>query len=126
MGITNPLHLLFLGAIALIVLGPKRLPDLARALGTGMREFRDAISEATDHDDHAIESPAIYAPAAPETVGAAAVQTAPVATPPEQPVEAAVDGPAVPAPPRPPAPSSVAAVAEVAAASSGPPAAPAA
>jgi sec-independent protein translocase protein TatA len=43
-GIENPVHLLFLGAVALLVLGPKKLPELARALGKGMREFRDAIS----------------------------------------------------------------------------------
>jgi sec-independent protein translocase protein TatA len=44
MGIENPVHLLFIGAIALIVLGPKRLPEVARALGKGMREFRQAMS----------------------------------------------------------------------------------
>lgn len=42
-GIENPVHLLFLGAIALIFLGPRRLPELARALGKGVREFREAI-----------------------------------------------------------------------------------
>jgi sec-independent protein translocase protein TatA len=50
MGIESPVHLLFLGAIALIVLGPKRLPEVARALGKGMREFREAINLDT-HDD---------------------------------------------------------------------------
>ncbi len=44
MGIDSPVHLLFLGAIALVVLGPKRLPEVARALGKGMREFREAIN----------------------------------------------------------------------------------
>jgi TatA/E family protein of Tat protein translocase len=46
MGIDNPVHLIFIAAVALIVLGPKRLPDLARSLGQGMREFRDSMSEA--------------------------------------------------------------------------------
>jgi TatA/E family protein of Tat protein translocase len=46
MGIESPIHLLFLGAVALIVLGPKRLPELARALGKGIREFRSAFDEA--------------------------------------------------------------------------------
>jgi sec-independent protein translocase protein TatA len=31
-------------ALALIVLGPKKLPDLGRSLGTGMREFKDSVS----------------------------------------------------------------------------------
>jgi TatA/E family protein of Tat protein translocase len=43
-GIDSPVHLLFLGAVALMVLGPKRLPEVARALGKGMREFRQAIN----------------------------------------------------------------------------------
>jgi sec-independent protein translocase protein TatA len=48
MGIGNPIHLMFLGAVALVVLGPKRLPELARALGKGMQEFRDSMSEAAN------------------------------------------------------------------------------
>jgi TatA/E family protein of Tat protein translocase len=43
-GIENPVHLLFIAVVALLVLGPKRLPDLARAVGKGVREFRDAMS----------------------------------------------------------------------------------
>jgi TatA/E family protein of Tat protein translocase len=49
MGIESPSHLLFLGVVALIVLGPKRLPELARALGKGMRELRDALSDEREH-----------------------------------------------------------------------------
>jgi sec-independent protein translocase protein TatA len=49
-GIESPVHLLFLGAVALMVLGPKRLPELARALGKGIREFRESI-EAGSHDE---------------------------------------------------------------------------
>ena len=39
--------------IALIVIGPKKLPDAARALGRGMREFKTSIAGATSsrHDD---------------------------------------------------------------------------
>ncbi len=50
MGIESPVHLLFLGAVALMVLGPKRLPELARALGKGIREFRESIDVGSDHD----------------------------------------------------------------------------
>lgn len=53
MGIESPVHLLFLGAVALIVLGPKRLPELARALGKGMREFRQALGEGEEGDPRA-------------------------------------------------------------------------
>lgn len=37
--------------IALVVLGPKRLPELARALGKGMREFRQALDGESSHDE---------------------------------------------------------------------------
>jgi TatA/E family protein of Tat protein translocase len=47
MGIENPLHIMFLAAVALIVLGPKRLPELARAAGKGMREFRESLNGET-------------------------------------------------------------------------------
>jgi TatA/E family protein of Tat protein translocase len=43
MGIESPVHLLFIALVALIVLGPKRLPALARALGQGIREFRQSL-----------------------------------------------------------------------------------
>ena len=45
MGIENPVHLLFIAAVALLVLGPKRLPEVARSLGKGIREFREAMSD---------------------------------------------------------------------------------
>jgi sec-independent protein translocase protein TatA len=56
MGIENPVHLLFIAAVALIVLGPRRLPELARSLGRGIREFREAVSDGSAgsflHDRH--------------------------------------------------------------------------
>jgi sec-independent protein translocase protein TatA len=48
MGIENPVHILFIAVVALVVLGPKRLPEMARALGKGMREFRQAMSGEED------------------------------------------------------------------------------
>jgi sec-independent protein translocase protein TatA len=37
--------------IALIVFGPKRLPELGKSLGTGMREFKDSITGKNDEED---------------------------------------------------------------------------
>jgi sec-independent protein translocase protein TatA len=72
MGIENPVHLLFIAAVALIVLGPKRLPEVARALGHGIREFREAISQPAmtyAQPPVAGESPAAHEPAGqPESV----------------------------------------------------------
>jgi sec-independent protein translocase protein TatA len=48
----GPLELLVILVIALIVLGPKRLPDAARSMGRGMREFRESIQGATDPDPY--------------------------------------------------------------------------
>jgi sec-independent protein translocase protein TatA len=40
----GPLELIVVLIIALLVLGPKRLPEVGRSVGKGMREFKDAIS----------------------------------------------------------------------------------
>ena len=51
-GILQPTHLIILLAIALIVLGPKRLPDAGRALGQGLREFKASIGGETPDQPH--------------------------------------------------------------------------
>ena len=42
--ILQPTHLIFVLVIALLVLGPKRLPEVGRSLGRGLRDFRSALS----------------------------------------------------------------------------------
>ena len=37
--------------IVLVIFGPKRLPQLGRSLGSGMREFKDAVTGKSKHDD---------------------------------------------------------------------------
>jgi len=64
-GIENPVHLLFIGAVALVVLGPKRLPELARALGKGVREFRESIEGISSDSEHADSSEPVDADDAP-------------------------------------------------------------
>jgi sec-independent protein translocase protein TatA len=55
----GPLELLVVLAIALIVLGPKRLPEAGRAVGRGLREFKESLSgdRADDDDDAARLNP---------------------------------------------------------------------
>jgi sec-independent protein translocase protein TatA len=54
--ILQPTHLLFVLVVALLVLGPKRLPEVGRTLGNGIRDFRSAINgESTESRDE-IES----------------------------------------------------------------------
>jgi sec-independent protein translocase protein TatA len=42
-GLESPMHLLVLAVIAAIVLGPKRLPELGRSLGQGIRGFKQSL-----------------------------------------------------------------------------------
>jgi sec-independent protein translocase protein TatA len=47
----GPMELIVVLAIALIVLGPKRLPDAGKSLGRGIREFKGAITGHGDERD---------------------------------------------------------------------------
>ncbi len=43
MGLDNPLHLAFIVVLLLLVFGAKRLPEMGRSLGAGMRGFKESI-----------------------------------------------------------------------------------
>jgi TatA/E family protein of Tat protein translocase len=90
MGIENPIHLLFVAVVALLVLGPKRLPELARALGNGIREFRESVNLQGEHplvqqlaqplaQEGVQDSVALEALAGPEPVALESVAPEPVA-----------------------------------------------
>jgi sec-independent protein translocase protein TatA len=53
-GITGLIVILI---VALLVFGPKRLPEIGRSLGKGMREFKDSITGGHDDDDDKAELP---------------------------------------------------------------------
>ncbi len=44
LGLDNPIHILFLLVIVLLVFGAKRLPEMGRSLGDGLRGFKDSVS----------------------------------------------------------------------------------
>lgn len=67
MGNIGPLELIVVLIIALVVLGPKRLPEVGRSVGKGMREFKEAIS-GEHHDDDDDEAPQIVAVPVPESI----------------------------------------------------------
>jgi sec-independent protein translocase protein TatA len=71
--IFQPTHLLFVLVIALLVLGPKRLPEVGRSLGKGIRDFRHAMS--TDEPDR-VESGPVHANATTETAQPVTAQPA--------------------------------------------------
>jgi sec-independent protein translocase protein TatA len=56
-GSIGPLELVVVLAIALIVLGPKKLPEVGRSIGNGMREFKESLSgEKRDEDRDSLEA----------------------------------------------------------------------
>jgi len=44
MGLENPLHIALIAIVVLMVFGAKRLPELGRSVGRGMREFKESVS----------------------------------------------------------------------------------
>jgi sec-independent protein translocase protein TatA len=46
----GPMELAIVLVVALIVLGPKRLPEVGRSLGNGIREFKDSLSNESHHE----------------------------------------------------------------------------
>ncbi len=69
MGELSPMHWLVVLIVVLLLFGPKKLPELARAAGASIREFKRAFSEGAD----------------PHPEAGAAPITAPTATPPPEP-----------------------------------------
>lgn len=47
-GLLQPSHLLIILAVALLVFGPKKLPELGKGLAQGIRSFKDGIRHATE------------------------------------------------------------------------------
>ena len=68
-------ELLIILVIVLLLFGARRLPEVARGLGSGMREFKDAVT-GKDSDKEASQTPALEPPRAePPAAEAAATQT---------------------------------------------------
>ncbi len=63
-GWTSPTHIILILLLALLLFGAKRLPEIGRSLGTGMREFKDSVTGNTP-DEPAELPPAPAEPTAP-------------------------------------------------------------
>lgn len=50
-GLASPTHIALLLVVLLLVFGAKRLPELGRSLGSGMREFKHSLSEISEHSE---------------------------------------------------------------------------
>jgi sec-independent protein translocase protein TatA len=49
LGFSNPVHILFLLVLLLLVFGAKRLPEMGRSLGSGMRGFKESLNGEVNH-----------------------------------------------------------------------------
>jgi sec-independent protein translocase protein TatA len=113
MGLDNPLHIAFLVVILLLVFGAKRLPEIGRSLGSGMREFKTSVTgEAQGNPSQQALPPTgvqqqpvppaqAQQPPAPQQ--AQAPPPAPAAPPAQAPVAEPVTTPGTPPPDQPPA-----------------------
>jgi len=84
MGPFGPTEILIILVIALVVFGPKRLPEMGKSLGKGIREFKSSV---TGDDEHAHHEPQVtkvqeLPPAAPPPAPVASAPPAAVAVPP--------------------------------------------
>jgi len=52
-GLESPMHLLVVLVIAMLVLGPKKLPEMGRSLGAGIRQFKGSIEGREDASEAA-------------------------------------------------------------------------
>ena len=57
-GWIGPGEIVILLIVALLVFGPKRLPEMGRSIGKGMREFKSSLTMSDDDDDVTPELPA--------------------------------------------------------------------
>jgi sec-independent protein translocase protein TatA len=58
-GLESPMHLLVVLIVAILVLGPKKLPEAARSLGSGIRQFKDSIEGKETPAADAAPAPAV-------------------------------------------------------------------
>ena len=78
----GPMELAIVLVVALLVLGPKRLPEVGRSLGNGIREFKDSLTNEGHRDEDDDPELELENPPKPVTTAAA---TAPVApAPPDE------------------------------------------
>jgi sec-independent protein translocase protein TatA len=66
-GLFQPMHLLVIAGIALLIFGPKKLPELGKGLGEGLRGFKAAISPTTANSAAVVDTPMVKIVYAKET-----------------------------------------------------------
>lgn len=64
-GLDNPIHIAFLLILLLLVFGAKRLPEMGKSLGSGLRGFRDSLSGESTESEPARPAASLNAAPAP-------------------------------------------------------------
>lgn len=82
MGLDNPIHIVFLVVILLLVFGAKRLPEIGRSLGSGMREFKSSVTGESQPEQPSLTAAQQQPPPPAQPVQAPAAQPAPPAAAP--------------------------------------------
>jgi sec-independent protein translocase protein TatA len=89
LGLDNPIHLAFVLVLLLLVFGAKRLPEMGRSLGSGLRGFKESISGEHDPTQQLAAAPTVSTMAAAQPAAAPTATTMTVAQPAAAPVSAA-------------------------------------
>ena len=79
MGVFSPIHMAFVVLIALLVFGPKKLPELAKGIGEAMKEFKRTM--------HSVDEPEPAAPVVAQVAAHPEATPVVTSTPPAPPVE---------------------------------------
>jgi sec-independent protein translocase protein TatA len=90
LGLDNPIHIAFLLILLLLVFGAKRLPEMGKSLGAGMRGFKDSLTGESTQPALTTRQSASAAPTSPPPLASApapgpATAAAPVMPPAEEP-----------------------------------------
>ena len=90
LGLDNPIHIALLLILLLLVFGAKRLPEMGKSLGAGMRGFKDSLTGESAHPALTTEQSASAEPASPPPLASVptpgpATAAAPVMPPAEEP-----------------------------------------
>lgn len=55
-GLLAPSHIIILGLVLLLIFGPKRLPEMGRSLGHGMREFKNSVAGSDEAEPQSLQA----------------------------------------------------------------------
>jgi sec-independent protein translocase protein TatA len=89
MGLDNPLHIAFLVVVLLLVFGAKRLPEIGRSLGSGMREFKTSVTGEMNHSQQTLPPSGAQQPVPPAQAQQPHAAQAPPPPPPPTQAQAA-------------------------------------